>query len=406
MSKDPWRGVSRAFTLALAPAVALGFSRFAYALLLPAMQSSLQWSLSQAGALNTANGAGFLVGALVASRLARYWGTARVFAFTLLLSSLALLLSAALDAWSMFLLVRAVGGAATACTFVLGSALASSTMPQRPAVGLAIYFAGSGLGMVVAGAAYGSDWFVHSEQPWRLGWALMGAAGVVAATIAGRVALRLPPLDAGGVQRTSDEPIYRAIAPTLVANSLYGAGYVGYTTFVIALLQQRGYGVTASTLVFCTIGGASMLASPAWGRWLQNQSGGRGFAFVSVLLSACLIPALVSDHMLAVAGSALVFGAVFMAGPAAVSVVAQRELGAADAARGLGALTAAFSLGQSIGPVLAGVLADATGRLEAGLWLGPMLLLAGALVASAQRGGRWSARAKMELAPCPIKPMK
>ena len=36
--------------------VALGFTRFAYALLLPGMQASLHWSLGDAGALNTANG--------------------------------------------------------------------------------------------------------------------------------------------------------------------------------------------------------------------------------------------------------------------------------------------------------------------------------------------------------------
>ncbi|WBY01238.1 YbfB/YjiJ family MFS transporter [Ramlibacter tataouinensis] len=395
MSGYPWRGLHRALTLALAPVVALGFTRFAYALLLPGMQDSLQWNLAQAGALNTANGAGFLLGAMTASRLAARWGTARVFAATLALSSLALLLSAWLDAWLAFLLVRGIGGAATACAFVLGSALAPLTMPQRPAVGMAVYFAGTGLGMVVAGATYGSDWFAGSEQPWRLGWTLMGGAGVIAAAISARVAFQLPSVERGCSGRTGAPLLRDAIAPTLVANSLYGAGYVGYTTFVIALLAQRGYGVSAATLVFCAIGAASMLASPAWGRWLQTQPGGRGFAVVSALLSAGLMPVLLSDHLLAVATSALLFGGVFMAGPAAVSVVAQRELGAADAARGLGALTAAFSLGQSIGPVLAGALADATGRLESGLWLGPVLLLAGAAIASAQRGGRWDPRAKM-----------
>ena len=44
-----------------------------------------------------------------------------------------------------------------------------------------------------------------------------------------------------------------------------------------------------------------------------------------------------------------------MAGPAAVSVTAQRTLPVAALAGGLGALTAAFSLGQSIGPLLTGI---------------------------------------------------
>lgn len=394
MPDRSWRGLRRALALALTPVVALGFTRFAYALLLPGMQGSLHWTLAQAGALNTANGAGFLVGALTASRLAARCGAARVFAVALALSACTLLSSAWLEAWPAFLLVRAVGGAATACAFVLGSALAPLAMPQRPAVGLAIYFAGTGLGMVVAGAAYGSGWFTDGAQGWRLGWLLMGQAAAIVAAVSAAAAFRLLPPQPER-ERDTMPGLRGAIAPTLLANALYGAGYVGYTTFVIALLEQRGYGLLAVALVFCAIGAASMLASPAWGRWLERQAGGRGFAVVCALLSAGLLPVLLSDHLLAVAASALLFGAVFMAGPAAVSVVAQRELGAAGAARGLGALTAAFSLGQSIGPVLSGALADVTGRLESALWLGPLLLLAGAAVASAQRGGRWEPRAKI-----------
>ena len=49
--------------LALAPVVALGFSRFAYALLLPPMRDALGWNFTQAGGINTANAIGYVVGA-------------------------------------------------------------------------------------------------------------------------------------------------------------------------------------------------------------------------------------------------------------------------------------------------------------------------------------------------------
>ena len=48
--------------LAMGPAVALGLGRFAYALLLPSMRADLGWSFADAGALNTANAAGYLLG--------------------------------------------------------------------------------------------------------------------------------------------------------------------------------------------------------------------------------------------------------------------------------------------------------------------------------------------------------
>jgi hypothetical protein len=52
------------FGLAMGPAVALGLARFAYALLLPSMRTDRGWSFADAGAMNTANAAGYLAGAL------------------------------------------------------------------------------------------------------------------------------------------------------------------------------------------------------------------------------------------------------------------------------------------------------------------------------------------------------
>ena len=57
--------------LSLAPTVGLGIGRFAYSLVLPDMRDALVWSYSAAGFMNTINAAGYLVGALLASRLIR-----------------------------------------------------------------------------------------------------------------------------------------------------------------------------------------------------------------------------------------------------------------------------------------------------------------------------------------------
>ena len=61
-------------TLSLAATVGLGIGRFAYALVLPDMRDSLGWSYSAAGFMNTINAAGYLAGALMASRLIRRFG--------------------------------------------------------------------------------------------------------------------------------------------------------------------------------------------------------------------------------------------------------------------------------------------------------------------------------------------
>ena len=62
--------------LSLAPTVGLGIGRFAYSLVLPDMRDTLVWSYSAAGFMNTVNAAGYLAGALLASRLIRRFGLA------------------------------------------------------------------------------------------------------------------------------------------------------------------------------------------------------------------------------------------------------------------------------------------------------------------------------------------
>src|ERR1700693_5473960 len=77
--------------LAMGPAVGLGLGRFAYALLLPSMRLELGWSYAQAGAMNTANAAGYLIGALAAAALAARFGNKRGFLLGLLLTAASLL---------------------------------------------------------------------------------------------------------------------------------------------------------------------------------------------------------------------------------------------------------------------------------------------------------------------------
>jgi len=381
-----WRGLPQALALALAPLVALGFSRFAYALLLPAMQANLGWTLAQAGALNTANGLGYLLGAVAAAPMARRWGASRVFAWSMATSALALLLSGMPHGWHAFMLLRAAGGVSTAAAFVLGTALVTQAMPQRPATALALYFAGSGMGMVLAGGVL-PHWLEASAEGWQVAWRLMGAGAVLAACVGAWAARALPAASRGQAAPTRRGSL-RPLWPSLLANALYGAGYVGYTTFVVALLRQQGHGSLATSLFFSALGLASMLASPLWGQALARLRVGWGFALVCACVAVGSVPVLLSSALPWLALSALVFGASFMAGPAAVSLAAQKVLPTPLLATGLGALTAAFSLGQSLGPLAAGWIADTTGRLEGGLWLGPALLLLAGLVSLRQGPAR------------------
>ncbi|MGB6053624.1 MAG: YbfB/YjiJ family MFS transporter, partial [Burkholderiaceae bacterium] len=63
-----------ALALSLGAAVSLGLTRFSYALLLPPMRDDLGWSYLLAGAMNTGNALGYLIGALMTPPLMRRFG--------------------------------------------------------------------------------------------------------------------------------------------------------------------------------------------------------------------------------------------------------------------------------------------------------------------------------------------
>ena len=105
--------------------MSLGLARFSYALLLPPMRADLGWSYLTAGAMNTANAAGYLLGALLLPRtLARFEARSVMVAggagTALLLAVHGFVLGG--DA---LLLLRALAGAASAASFVAGGLLAA-----------------------------------------------------------------------------------------------------------------------------------------------------------------------------------------------------------------------------------------------------------------------------------------
>jgi predicted MFS family arabinose efflux permease len=374
-----------ALGLATGPVVALGFTRFAYALLLPPMREDLSWNYAAAGGMNTANALGYVVGAATAAWWARRFGGARTFVVSMAVSALALLGSGLTTTYPALAALRSVGGLATAVVFVTGSVLATridvGDRPHRSAVLVAIYMAGVGAGVVVSGLAIPISLTLFGEQGWRAGWLAMGVLALLVVPFAALAARRIPepPPPAPGRQ----EPIgLRRLGATIAWYVLFGAGYVSYMTFVVALL--RDLWTTAG--FFMLLGAASVVATLIfWGRIIGRLRGGHSPALVSCLVLIGVLPVLLWPSLGGALISAVVFGASFMAGPTAATVLARRSLPPHGWAAGIALLTAAFSLGQAVGPLVAGILSDSPSGIAAGLWLSAALLAVSALVALLQR---------------------
>jgi len=279
---DLWREVITALGLSTGAAVALGFSRFAYALLLPPMRADLGWTYVESGALNTANGAGYIVGALVAAWTANRWGTARAFLAGFSVSVLVLLLTAATTSLFVIIALRTVGGISTALTFILGAGLAAAICPmqnpRRRGTLVGLYVAGVSIGLLLAGVAIPII-LQSGMQRWPEGWLVLGLIGAAGLPIAWRAARNVPE-PVGGSMAVLKVHELRQLTPTFVGYGLFGAGYVGYMTFIIALLQKQGGSSEQMIWFWFVLGLVSGVSTLLWGRVLGAFQDGRGPALV------------------------------------------------------------------------------------------------------------------------------
>jgi predicted MFS family arabinose efflux permease len=167
---------------------------------------------------------------------------------------------------------------------------------------------------------------------------------------------------------------------------LFGAGYVSYMTFVVALLHDQRFSAGQVAAFFIVLGATSVAATLlVWGRLIGRMRRAHAPSVISVVVLLGVLPVLVGEGLLAALLSAVVFGSSFMAGPTAATVLARRSLPPHGWTTGIALLTVSFSVGQAIGPLLAGALSDMNGGIRIGLWLSVALLAVAAVVALMQR---------------------
>jgi predicted MFS family arabinose efflux permease len=166
---------------------------------------------------------------------------------------------------------------------------------------------------------------------------------------------------------------------------MFGVGYIGYMTFVIALLREQGAGGPAITLFYSLLGAAVVGAARLWSGLLDRHHDGRPMVILNGLLGiATILPALTASWP-AMLLSGVLFGAVFLSVVASTTALVRHNLPAAQWPAGIGAFTIIFAAGQIVGPLVVGWISDGPGGLERGLVVSALALWLGALLAMRQK---------------------
>ena len=382
---SPARPALLILILSLAPTVGLGIGRFAYSLVLPDMRESLGWSYSAAGFMNTINAAGYLAGALVASRCVKRFGLIA----TVRAGTLACLASLALCALSgnfaILSFARLLAGVGAALGFVAGATLAATIAQTRPPKAnflLSLFYAGPGLGILSSGLI--APFVLQGFGPgswWVVWWAMTLLSLVMT------LPLLLTPISvtSGSSKATPAKFTVRPVLVYLAGYFLFGAGYIAYMTFMIAYVRDAGGGALAQSAFWSLIGVSAFVTPWVWRRILARDSGGFSTAIILGVNAIGAALPLFGQSPVLLTISALVFGVAFFAVVGSTTAFVRFNYPPAAWPTAIAAMTIAFGIGQTLGPTAVGAITDATGNLSYALNVSAAMLGIGAIAAAFQR---------------------
>ncbi|WP_315918943.1 YbfB/YjiJ family MFS transporter [Mesorhizobium sp. SP-1A] len=372
----------------VAMAVAMGIGRFVYTPILPGMMEELHLSAAGAGWIASANYLGYLLGALAA---AGGWAHGRERAIMLagLAASAVLAGLMGLTGWMpAFLAIRFLAGIASAFVMVFLSSIVMSHMAVAGRPGLqTAHFAGVGLGIALSSALMAI--LVTHHADWRAGWFWSAAISALGFVPVALLIDRGPAVHVDHGGEPGREPALAWTAPLVKVTAgygLFGIGYVVTATFLIAIVRQGGGGRVFEAMVWLATG-ISVLPS----LWLWQKVARRAGLY-GAYLAACLVEAVGVAASVSMGGTAgpllggVLLGLTFIAATA-LGLQAGRLLAPRSPRRVLALMTASFGVGQILGPIAAGMLAERSGSFFLPSLAAAIVLLASGLVVwSAKRG--------------------
>ena len=377
MTAGEHRPLGVAFGGFIALAAAMGIGRFVYTPILPFMADGLGLSKSEAGLIASANFLGYMLGALAAASPALRASKRNMATGALVVSALSTGAVGLFSSLAGFLVLRFIGGVASAFALVFSSTLVMDRLAaaKRPAL-IALYFAGVGTGIVtsallVAGlAAAGYDW--------REFWFASGALSLAAVALFIAFVPQAGDVPAQAQAASGNGPDRRLVA-LIVSYGLFGFGYVITATFISAIVRAEPPLKVLEPAIWLIVGVGAIPSVAVWA-WVGRRIGnGRAYALACLVEAVAVTFGVISLAPVVVALSALLLGGTFV-GITATGLVDARELSRGDPRRNIALMTAIFGIGQMIGPTFGGVLHDLSGSFRLPTMAAATVLLAASLL--------------------------
>jgi len=391
------------FTGLLVTIGAHGFGRMSYTLLLPAMKDGLHFTYTQLGLLEMGNFIGYLFMAIVGGLLAARFGPRLIISLALLLMSLVLAGMGLAHSFGFALAMRTLTGIGNGAAYVPAMALGAAWFsPQRRGLATGIVTAGIGAGTMISGILVPAILQAFHSQGWRYAWFSLGGA-VLLITAAAALLLRSRPADMGLLPIGSSQETPPPGSKTSKSSALqwssvyrknrvwylgcvyfmYGFSYIIYITFFVAyLIKEHGFTAGEAGGLWALAGGLSTFCGLIWGGISDRIGRPKATALAYAILGLSYAIFALTPVRAGLYLSAVIFGLSAWSVPTITAAAAGDYVGARLAPACLGFITLFFGIGQALGPVVGGYLADHNHTFTTSFYIACGVSLLGAVLAT------------------------
>jgi len=361
---------------------ALGFGRFAYTALLPAMKSDLGLTNTHMGFFQVGILTGYLLFAYLCSAFVKRLGLSFVINASLALVGLAMMALGFTSSFYLWLILAFLIGAGAAGTYIPLIPLTigwSSVRRSGGALGFAL--SGTGVGIIVVGFAAPVIMEQFGGGGWRHAWFIFGAASLLV-WLAGVFLLKENPAFVdGGTHRNARESslglLYRdrALRAILIVYIMVGLGYIAFATFAVAYaVEEIMLSAKEAGLLWSIFGLFSVFGCIFWGMVSDYMDRKAVTVINLLLLCASILLAVLWKEKAGLYLSGALFAFTFNGVIVLIAALFGDYIPMAKMSSIFGISTLIHGLGQVIGVALAGWLKDVTSTFVVPFFLSALII--------------------------------
>lgn len=341
----------------------LGLGRFAFGMVLPNMQETLNLNTTQVGFIGTANFIGYLVGIFFANILYNKYETYKLIFASIILQALSMLCMTLFNTYLFISLAYSFSGFFSAIANIAVMAYMANIIPKEiRGKALGIVVSGSGLAIIFSGQLVPYIENYTSNMPWKYSWLIFSLILVLVAFISQSAIKRHTkhdmPESKVSVAKYVKTSAFWKIA---IIYMVFGLSYSIFVTyFVSAVMDKYSLSSNISGDFWAVLGFCSLFSGLLFGSVADKYGAYKSLFFVYSLQTIAHFILSIEVSSFALWISAMAFGLSVWSIPSLVTLLTSQHFDVRRTAKVLSLLTVLFALLQAIGPVAAGYIYDIT----------------------------------------------